>query len=198
MKDKPYASLVGSVMYAQFCTRSDLAFALNVQGRFQSNPVCYSNADFGGCVDDRISTSGYMLILADGAVSWRSNKQTTISVSTMKSEYIGCFEATRQCVWLKNLIQSVKIVKSIERPLKLYCDNSSALFFAKNNKRSYASRLMDIKYLALQDKVRDRVIDIEHRGTLHMIADPLTKPLHVTTLERLVRQMGLQTSIDLF
>ncbi|KAM1760174.1 hypothetical protein ACFX12_003074 [Malus domestica] len=38
MKSKPYASLVGSVMYAQVCTRPDLAFALSVLGRFQSNP----------------------------------------------------------------------------------------------------------------------------------------------------------------
>ena len=34
MKNKPYASLVGSVMYAQVCTRPDLAFALSVLGRF--------------------------------------------------------------------------------------------------------------------------------------------------------------------
>ncbi|KAI5312625.1 hypothetical protein L3X38_041798 [Prunus dulcis] len=185
MKDKSYASLVGIGMYAQFCTKSDLAFALNVQGRFQSIPVCYSNADFGGCVDERISTSGYMFILADGAVSWRSKKQTTRSVSTMKSKYIGCFKVAKQCVWLKNLIHSMKIFKSIDRPLKLYCDNRSAMFFAKNNKRFDASRLMDIKYWVLQDKVIDRVIDIEHHGTLHMIADPLTKAFHATTLERL-------------
>ncbi|CAL9006938.1 unnamed protein product, partial [Prunus brigantina] len=38
MADKPYASLVGSLMYAQVCTRPDLAFAVSMLGRFQSNP----------------------------------------------------------------------------------------------------------------------------------------------------------------
>ncbi|CAL8999389.1 unnamed protein product [Prunus brigantina] len=38
MVDKPYASLVGSLMYAQVCTRPDLAFAVSMLGRFQSNP----------------------------------------------------------------------------------------------------------------------------------------------------------------
>ncbi|KAI5354743.1 hypothetical protein L3X38_007638 [Prunus dulcis] len=38
MKDKPYASLVGSLMYAQVCTRPNLAFCISVLGRFQSNP----------------------------------------------------------------------------------------------------------------------------------------------------------------
>ncbi|TQE12682.1 hypothetical protein C1H46_001702 [Malus baccata] len=38
MKMKPYASLVGSLMYANICTRPDLAFIVGLLGRFQSNP----------------------------------------------------------------------------------------------------------------------------------------------------------------
>lgn len=45
MKDKPYASLVGRVMYAQVCNMNDLAFALSLLGTFQSNPsIAYWNA----------------------------------------------------------------------------------------------------------------------------------------------------------
>jgi hypothetical protein len=38
MKTVPYASAVGSVQYAQVCTRPDLAFVTGILGRFQSNP----------------------------------------------------------------------------------------------------------------------------------------------------------------
>ncbi len=38
MKTKPYASAVGSLQYAQVCTRPDLAFVTELLGRFQSNP----------------------------------------------------------------------------------------------------------------------------------------------------------------
>jgi hypothetical protein len=38
MKDIPYASAVGSLMYAQVCTRPDLAFATGMFGRYQKNP----------------------------------------------------------------------------------------------------------------------------------------------------------------
>ncbi|CAL9029582.1 unnamed protein product, partial [Prunus brigantina] len=38
MRDKPYASVVGSIMYAQVCTRPDLAFSISVLGRYQANP----------------------------------------------------------------------------------------------------------------------------------------------------------------
>jgi hypothetical protein len=38
MKTKPYASAVGSLQYAQVCTRPDLAFVTGLFGRFQSDP----------------------------------------------------------------------------------------------------------------------------------------------------------------
>jgi hypothetical protein len=38
MKVVPYASAVGSLQYAQVCTRPDLAFVTGLLGRFQSNP----------------------------------------------------------------------------------------------------------------------------------------------------------------
>ena len=38
MNNIPYASTVGSLMYAQVCTRPDIAFAIGMLGRYQSNP----------------------------------------------------------------------------------------------------------------------------------------------------------------
>ena len=38
IKKIPYASVVGSLMYAQVCTRPNIAFAVRVLGRYKSNP----------------------------------------------------------------------------------------------------------------------------------------------------------------
>jgi hypothetical protein len=38
MKSIPYASAVGSIMYAQVCTRPNLAFVIGLLSKFQSNP----------------------------------------------------------------------------------------------------------------------------------------------------------------
>ena len=38
MKDVPYASAIGSIMYAMLCTRSDVCLAISLAGRYQSNP----------------------------------------------------------------------------------------------------------------------------------------------------------------
>ena len=36
------------------------------------------------------STSGYVITLGGGAVSWKSSKQTVIARSTMESEFVAC------------------------------------------------------------------------------------------------------------
>ena len=38
MEAIPYASVVGSIMYGQICTRPDISFATRILGRYQSNP----------------------------------------------------------------------------------------------------------------------------------------------------------------
>ncbi|RVW58556.1 Retrovirus-related Pol polyprotein from transposon TNT 1-94 [Vitis vinifera] len=113
MKTIPYASAIGSLMYAQVCTRPDIAFIVNVLGRYLSNldmiigrvdnleVVGYSDSDFGGCSDDRKSTSGYIFMLAGGAISWKSVKQSLIASSTMYAEFVACYGASSQAVWLR-------------------------------------------------------------------------------------------------
>ena len=75
---------------------SDLPTASKLMYRRTSNleAVGYSDSDFAGCVDSRKSTSRYFFILAGGAISWRSVKQTLTATSTMETEFISCFEAT--------------------------------------------------------------------------------------------------------
>ena len=38
MSEIPYASAIGSIMYAMICTRPDVSFALSVTSRYQSCP----------------------------------------------------------------------------------------------------------------------------------------------------------------
>lgn len=38
MKDKPFRVVLGSFMWAQVATHSDIAYAVNVLAHFQSNP----------------------------------------------------------------------------------------------------------------------------------------------------------------
>lgn len=56
--------------------------------------IGYSDSDFAGCLDSRKSTFGYLFLLTEAAISWKSAKQTIIASSTMKTEFVAYFEAT--------------------------------------------------------------------------------------------------------
>ena len=224
MKSIPYASVVGSLMYAQTCTRPDISFAVGVLGRYQSNPgmdhwkaakkvlrylqgtkdhmltyrrsdsleiVGYSDSDYAGCVDSRKSTFGYIFLLAGGAVSWKSGKESIIATSTMEAEFVACFEATVHALWLWNFVLGLRIVDSIAMPLRMYCDNSAVVFFSKNDKYSKGAKHMELKYLSVKEEVQKQKVSIEHIGTDLMIADPLTKGLPPKTFSGHVRRMGI-------
>ena len=93
----------------------------------------------------------------------------------MEAEFVSCFEATSHGVWLKSFMSGLRVVDSIYRPLRLYCDNSTAIFLAKNNKSGSRSKHIDIKYLAIRERVKEKKVVIEHISTELTIADPLTK-----------------------
>ena len=153
--------------------------------------IGYSDSDFAGCVDSCKSTSGYIFKLADGAVSWRSAKQTLTATSTMESEFVSCFEARSYGVWLKSFISKLRIVDSISRSLKLYYDNSTTVFMAKNNKSGSRSKHIDIKYLVIRERVKEEKVVIEHISIESMIVDPLTKGMPPKYFKDHVVQMGL-------
>jgi hypothetical protein len=130
MKAVSYASAVGSLMYAQVCTRPDLTFVTGMLGRYQKNSgkphwdgvkkglrylqdtkglmltykksdapleiMGYSDSDFAGCLDIEKSILGYIFTLANGAISWKSSKQTITTSSMMYVEFVACYEATGQ------------------------------------------------------------------------------------------------------
>jgi len=56
----------------------------------------YSDSDFAGCLDSLRSTSGYIIMLVGGAVSWCNAKQTLTTSSTMAVEFVACYEASNQ------------------------------------------------------------------------------------------------------
>ena len=61
----------------------------------------YTDADWAGDVGDRKSTSGYMFLLGGAAISWKSNKQTCVALSTAEAEYVALSTAAQEAIWLQ-------------------------------------------------------------------------------------------------
>jgi len=116
--------------------------------------IGYTDSDYAGCLDSRKSTFSYVFLLAGGAVSWKSGKKSVIATSTMEAEFVACFEATIQSLWLRNFGSGLRIIDNIERPLKIHCDNAAAVFFSKNDRYSKGAKHMDLKYLSVKKKYK--------------------------------------------
>ena len=74
-------------------------------------------------------------------------------------------------------VPGLNVVDSIMRPLIIYCDNSDVIQFFKNNKTTRGSKHIDIKYLAVRNKVQNRVVSVEHNENTLILTNPLTKAL---------------------
>ena len=61
----------------------------------------FTDADFAGDLDCRLSTSGYLFTFAGGAISWQSKLQKCTALSTTETEYIAANEAGKEMIWLK-------------------------------------------------------------------------------------------------
>ena len=67
------------------------------------------------------------------------------------------------------------IVNGVDRTLKLFCDNKSAVLHSNNNKSSIKSKYIDIKFLVIKERVQSGQLSIEHISTYSIIVDPLIK-----------------------
>ena len=133
--------------------------------------------------------------MAGGAVSWRSVKQTLIATSTMEAEFVSCFEATSQGVWVKSFIYWLRVMDYIFRPLRIFWDNSAAVFLAKNNTSGSRSKHIDIKYLAIREHVKEKQVVIEHISNELMIVDPLTKGMPPMKFKDHIDRMRIVSSL---
>ena len=141
-------------------------------------------------MDTNKSTTGYIFLLAEGAISWKSAKQTLTAPSTCDAEYIACFEASSQAIWIRHFIAGLKIVESISRPIKMYCDNKAAVAIA-NKRRSGSKKFIELKFLSLKERVADGQITVDLIGTKEMLADPLTKGMKPNEFAIHVPHMGI-------
>ena len=80
---------------------------------------------------------------------------------------------------------------SIFKPLRIYCDNSTVVFFSNNNKMINANKHIDVKFLVVNEKISSYRVSIYFIDTACMIADPLTKSLVFEVFKEHVKVMDI-------
>jgi hypothetical protein len=70
---------------------------------------------------------------------------------TMYVEFVACYEAAGQAMWLKKFVSGLRVVGSIERPVKLYCINEPAVLYAHNNKKTKTAKHINIRSYVVKE-----------------------------------------------
>uniref|UniRef100_A0A7N2LJ68 Retrovirus-related Pol polyprotein from transposon TNT 1-94 n=1 Tax=Quercus lobata TaxID=97700 RepID=A0A7N2LJ68_QUELO len=68
----------------------------------------YVDANFTGDIDSRKSTIGFVFTLGGTAISWASNLQKIVTLSTTKAEYVAATEAGKEMIWLHGFLDELK------------------------------------------------------------------------------------------
>ena len=132
--------------------------------------VGYSDADWAGDLSDRKSTSGYVFQMSGAAITWRSKKQSYVTISTAEAEYTALACAAQEAVWLQQLNKPAETIMINE-------DNQFAIAMSKNPQFHGRAKHVDIKFHFIRKLLEKEKMTLKFCPSVNMIADMLTKGL---------------------
>jgi transposase InsO family protein len=157
--------------------------------RERNRLVAYSDADFASCEETRRSVSGVVLMLNGGPVMWCSRKQTSVSTSTLESEYIASGVAAREVVWMRRLLDDIGARQA--GPTRLWCDNQGAIALVDNFEIKRRSKHIDVQHHYVREQAQLKVIDVKYVNTSDNLADLFTKALGLPKFRELCFNLNL-------
>ena len=153
----------------------------------------FSDADWGGDLDDRKSTTGNVFLLVGGAISWLSKKQAVVALSTSEAEYVALSLAAQEAAWLQKLLTDLHIPT---KPIVINEDNQGAIAMARNPIAHSRTKHINIRFHFIRNTQEEGIINIIFCPTSNMVADLLTKPIPCIQFEKLRSLMGMEELVD--
>lgn len=135
----------------------------------------FSDANWGGDLDDRKSTTAYIIFLGDNPISWRTRKQKVVARSSTEAEYRALATAASVIASIKSLLDELGLTLR-EPPLLLY-DNVGATQLSLNLVLHSRMKHIAIDLHFVREFVHRGKLRVAHVHTDDQLVDLLTKPL---------------------
>jgi Reverse transcriptase (RNA-dependent DNA polymerase)/gag-polypeptide of LTR copia-type/GAG-pre-integrase domain/Integrase core domain len=143
----------------------------------------YCDADWAGDVDDRKSTTGYIIKINGCLINWVSKKQSTVSLSSAEAEYMSISATIQEMQWIRSLLKELNIL-SEQVPI-LYCDNQSAIAISENDKFHNRTKHIDIRHHYIRETIKNKEVELKWIASESQEADILTKSLSKPLFEQM-------------
>jgi hypothetical protein len=167
------------------------------------HPTLIGYTDVGYLYDphNARSQTGFVFLQGGTTISWKSSKQTLVATSTNHSEIIALYEASRECVWLRRMINHILQscgIGSIESPTIIYEDNVACVVqmetcYIKSNITKHIAP----KLFYPHELQNNGEINILQTKSCDNLADLFTKSLPYSTFSKCVEGIGMRRLKDL-
>ena len=138
-------------------------------------PSGSTDADWAGDVGSRNSTTGYVFQINGACISWKSQLQKSVALSTAEAEYMALAAAAQDAIYLRQLLTEMGVPQ--HAPTVIGEDNQACIAMATNAVTSSRAKHIDIRYHFMRDLINSGEIILKYVPTSDMIADMLTKAL---------------------
>ncbi|GKC98190.1 hypothetical protein Tco_1168465, partial [Tanacetum coccineum] len=122
-------------------------------------------------VEESFFTSGWVILLGGGAISWAFKKQTCITGSTMESEFVALAGGGKEVEWLRNLIHEIPIWPKPIAPISIRCDSAPTMAKAYSQIYNGKSRHLGVRHSMVRELIMNGVISIEFVRTQQGLSD---------------------------
>ncbi|EEC81933.1 hypothetical protein OsI_25798 [Oryza sativa Indica Group] len=187
--EKPTTEHLAAVKQVLRYVAGSIGYGCHYKRKKDASLVGYSDSDLAGDVDTRKSTSGVFFFLGDNLITWQSQKQKVVALSSCEAEYIAATTAACQGVWLARLLAELKGEEADAVTLRI--DNQSAIMLSKNPVFHDRSKHIDTRYHYIRECIEEGRVKVEFIGTNEQLADILTKSLGRDRFMELRSQIGL-------
>ena len=135
----------------------------------------YCDADFANA-ESRRSVTGYVThLFGDSPISWRSQMQSLVTLSSTEAEYVALSACVQEVKYLRTLLMELRFPQTA--PVTIHEDNQSCIKLVKNPESHGRTKHIDIKYHFIREAFASHVIVVIYCPTSDMRADTMTKSL---------------------
>ncbi|CAH9139773.1 unnamed protein product [Cuscuta epithymum] len=138
--------------------------------------IGYVDSNYANDRDNRKSTTSYVFTLCGSCVSWKSQLQPIVALSTTESEYVAATEAFKEAIWLRGLLHEINF---LDKNVVIFSDSQSAIQLCKNPVFHDRTKHIDVKFHYIRDIVEKGIIKLEKIPSEFNPADMGTKCLPV-------------------
>eukprot|EP00253_Pinus_taeda_P004174 PITA_04174 len=173
-----YRQLVGKLLYLTH-TRPDLSFSVGLVARFLQNPR-----------ESHWKAAKRILRYVRGPITWACKKQAAISLSSAEAEYRGDVEASKEALWLRQILSELGFEQ--QHSTTLWCDNQSAIQLCKDPVQHQRSKHIELHMHFIRKLIHDHVLEVQYCSTDDQGADIFTKALTEAKFTKLRYMLGVQ------